>query len=283
MAILTLEEIKATFNIEIPEDEAAYIVLHFQASLERLEGKRSLKKKALIVCHMGIGMSHLLEAKIEQQYQVIDVVGCIGKAEIYEYLKQNEVDFIISTVPLEKVKHEYIVVSPLFSQEDKKQLNRFMEELNEKKLERDDPGSFSNFLDEELVFFDVEKEHRYEVVEMLATTLYQKGYVNKEFIHSAVNRERKSATAIGGRIAIPHGSPAMIQKSKIAVAMMKEPLEWGNEFVSIVLMLAISKENQENIRSIIGQIATLSESPSVVQDILATNGYKGFLRALDVK
>ncbi|WP_078378742.1 BglG family transcription antiterminator [Sutcliffiella halmapala] len=283
MAILTLEEINSTFHIDIPEDEAAYIVLHFQASIERLESKSSAKKKALIVCHMGIGMSHLLEAKIEQQYQEIDVVGCIGKAEIPDYVKQHEVDFIISTVPLEKVKQEHIVVSPLFSQHDKKQLNYFLEELQQKKSESYNLDHLTTFLHEEFLFFEVEKEHRYQVVEMLAMALYQKGYVDKEFIHSAVSRERSSATAIGGRVAIPHGNPAMIQKSMIAVAMMKEPIEWGNELVSIVLMLAISKENHQNMRAIIGQIASLSESPFIVQDLLAKKNFQDFMQVLTKK
>lgn len=281
MAILTLEEINSTFNINIPEEEAAYIVVHFQASIERLEGKSGMKKKALIVCHMGIGMSHLLEAKIMQHYQEIDIVGCIGKAEIDENVKQHQVDFIISTVPLEKVKHDYIVVSPLFNQHDKKQLNHFLEEYTQRKSESNHSDQVTTFLHEEFLFFEVEKEHRYQVVEMLAMALYEKGYADQAFIHSAVSRERSSATAIGGRIAIPHGSPAMLQKSMIAVAIMKEPIEWGNELVSIVLMLAISKEDQPNMRAIIGQIASLSESPFVVQELLSTRNYQDFLQVLN--
>ncbi|WP_100407518.1 BglG family transcription antiterminator [Bacillus solitudinis] len=281
MAILTLEEIKSTFAIDIPEDEAAYIVLHFQASIERLEGKKEKKEKALIVCHMGIGMSHLLEAKIQQQYQEIDIVGCIAKAEVQEYLKTHKINFIISTVPLEKITHEYIVISPLFGQEDKKALNRFMEKLKKKRTEPNDSNSLIRFLQDDLVFFDVDKGHRYEVVEMLATSLYQGGYVEKGFIHSAVNRERTSSTAIGGRIAIPHGSPLMVKESVIAVALMREAMEWGNERVTLVMMLALSKENQQNFRSVMGQIAFLSESPFIVQELVEAQSYKDFSQILD--
>lgn len=279
MVMLSLEEIKHVFRIEIPEDEAAYIVLHFQASIERLEGKRGTKKKALIVCHMGIGMSHLLEAKIEQQYQEIDIVACIGKAEIQEYM--NQADFIISTIPLEKINLEHIVVSPLFGQEDKKKLNQFVEELKQKGTAPHEPNVLSHFLSEDLVFFHVEKDHRYEVVEMLARALLEKGYVSKEFIHSAVNRERKSATAIGGGIAIPHGEPTLIQKSAVATAILKERIEWGNERVSLVFMLALSKENHEEIRGIIGKIASLSESPLLVHALTGTNDFHDFLQVLE--
>ncbi|WP_256988811.1 BglG family transcription antiterminator [Bacillus sp. EB106-08-02-XG196] len=279
MVMLTLDEIKKTYLLEIPEDEAAYLVLHFQASMERLEGKRESKKKALIVCHMGIGMSHLLEAKIGQSYQDIDIVACIGKAGVREYVRDHPVDFIISTIPLEKVKAEQIVISPLFGQDDKKRLSQFVETLKQKNMEIKDV--FSQFLNENLMFFDVEKEHRYEVVEMLATALFKQGYASKEFIHSAVNRERKSATAIGGGIAIPHGDPSMLQRTIIATAVLKKPIEWGNERVSLVFMLAISKENQGDIRGVIGKIAALSESPLVVHALTGSKDYLDFLQVLE--
>lgn len=280
--MLALEEMNNKFGFDVPEDEAAYIVLHFQASIERLEGKRKVeRKKALIVCHMGIGMSYLLEAKIEQQYQDIDIVACIGKADVSDALKEHQADFIISTVPLEKVKVEYIMISPLFGQEDKKKLSQYVEQLKSKRTELQDQDFLSSFLAEELVFFDIAKEHRYEVVEMLAMALYEKGYVKKEFIHSAVNRERNSATAIGGGIAIPHGDPAMIDKTVLAIAIMKEPIEWGNEQVSLVFMLAISNENQGEIRNIIGRISSLSESPMVVHELIAAKNYKDFIRVLE--
>ena len=281
MVMLTLEEIKHAYHLEIPEDEAAYIVLHFQASVERMENKRDSKKKALIVCHMGIGMSHLLEAKIEQQYQEIDILACIGKAEVGEYVRLHQPDFIISTIPLEKINIEHIVISPLFGQEDKKKLSQFVEELKHKNTGLHNQNVLSQFLTEDLLFFHVEQEHRYEVVEMLATALFKKGCVSKEFIHSAVNRERKSATAIGGGIAIPHGNPSMVQRSAVATAIMKEPLEWGNEKVSLAFMLSLSKENHGDIRGVIGEIASLSESPLIVHELTAAESAEMFLRILE--
>ncbi len=280
MIILSLEEICKTFDIEIPEDEAAYILLHFQAAIERLEGKREYeKKKALIVCHMGIGMSHLLEAKIEQQYQDIEVVACLGKAEVHEFLKQNSVDFIITTVPLEIESTDTIVISPLFGQEDKKKLSQFVEKIQERESE----STFLPFLLEELVFFKLHKVHRYEVVEMLATALYEKGYVQKEFIYSAVKREQKSATAVGGGIAIPHGDPALILKPVLAAAVLDEPLTWGDENVSLVFMLALTKENQTELREIIGKISSLSESPLLVHELTETQNFDRFIQVLKEK
>lgn len=278
MVILSLEKISRNFHINIPEDEAAYILLHFQASIERMKGKKKLEKKSvLIVCHMGIGMAHLLEAKLEKQYEEIDVVATIGRNEVVDYLKENSVDFIITTVPLDEVNVESIVVSPLFGDTDKKNVNEFIQQQNSAQKK----GIFSSFLKEDLLFFQTSKSHRYEVVEKLAMTLYEKGYVKKEFIHSAMNREQKSATAIGGGIAIPHGDPAFIERPVVAVAVFKEPISWGEELVSIVFLLAMTKENQAVLRELIGKIAALSENPLAVHKLTETKDFHQFLDVLD--
>ena len=48
-----LEDMNQSFSLSIPEEEAAYLTLHFQAAIERMNGISQTKKKAIIVCHMG--------------------------------------------------------------------------------------------------------------------------------------------------------------------------------------------------------------------------------------
>src|SRR5699024_11819837 len=78
---------------QLPEDEIAYLTLHFQASVERREKKNHQKKQGIIVCHLGVGTSHLLQAKLEQQFKDIDIIACIGEAELQPYLSSAEADF----------------------------------------------------------------------------------------------------------------------------------------------------------------------------------------------
>jgi len=42
---------------------------------------------------------------------------------------------------------------------------------------------------------------------MLATVLHEKGFVEKEYTHHAITRERMSSTNIGSGDYIPHGHP----------------------------------------------------------------------------
>ncbi|CDQ38649.1 MULTISPECIES: BglG family transcription antiterminator [Virgibacillus] len=280
MVMIALDEIKENHKLDVPEDEAAYLVLHFQASLERLEGKREKEKRILIVCHLGVGMSHLLQAKIEHQYHGLQIVACIGKADMNDYVKKYEIDFIISTVKLEQVNIPYVMVSPLLEAKDKEKLNQFIAEIETKQSGKSEKSVLSSLIRADLIHLDVDKEHPFQVIEMLGNTLYKKGFINKEFIHSALLRERKSSTSIGGGIAIPHGNPTMINQSVVAVAVLKQSLNWGDEQVSLVFLLAISRNDQRLNKDAVRQIANYSEDLSFVHSLVHATSVKEFLQKM---
>ncbi|ASN04293.1 BglG family transcription antiterminator [Virgibacillus necropolis] len=281
MVVLTLEDMNESYHLTIPEDEAAYLVLHFQASIERLQKKKDTNKSVLIVCHMGIGMSHLLRAKLEQNYKGITILDCIGKTEVSEFINHNSVDFIISTVPLKNVTVSHIVISPLLEAKDKNKLEQFFHQAENEATNYQGNSYLSKLINRDLIYLNVDSEHRFKVVEKLANALFQKGFVDKEFVHSTLFREKSSATSIGGAIAIPHGSPSLVKHSVVAVAVLAEPLEWGDEMVSIVFMLAVSNERDNPTKELIQQIASFSDQPMLVEAITAANDPSDILILLD--
>ncbi|UOQ95627.1 BglG family transcription antiterminator [Halobacillus shinanisalinarum] len=281
MVVLSLEKVGRAHNLIIPEDEAAYLVLHFQASIERLQKQRDKLKKVLIVCDLGVGMSHLLQAKLEQTYKGFDIIGCIGEWEIDEVLTQSSVDLIISTKALQNIEAPIIVVSPLLEAEDKKRLDQFLKTMERGNREDKGVGAIGHFLNEEFIYLDVRLEHRFEVVEMLANGLVEKGRVTKAFPHSALVRERSSATSIGGAIAIPHAHPEEVQRSTVATAILHEPLEWGSERVSIVFLLAMTREDKMMTKPLIQAISTISRRPELIQKLIEAQGAGSIRRLLN--
>ncbi|SFF57014.1 activator of the mannose operon, transcriptional antiterminator [Halobacillus alkaliphilus] len=265
MMVMALEEVNKTYSIVIPEDEAAYLVLHFQASVERLQKKRDIKKKVLIVCELGVGMSHLLQAKLEQSYKGMEIVDCIGVRDLDGKLKNASIDFILSTRDLGEQRIPTLVISPLLKAEDRKKLDQFLQKDAQKPLISSD---LWQWLNSGTSHFEVEPMHRYQVIEMLGRELVEKKLVSQIFPQRAVMRERTSSTAIGGGIAIPHAPPGEVYESNVSTAVLKEPIEWGNERVSVVFLLAISKEDQTKIRSVMHIISRISSKPELVQEII---------------
>jgi activator of the mannose operon, transcriptional antiterminator len=265
--ITVITELEQTYPYVIPEEEAAYLTLHFQASYERLKKVSAVNKRALIVCHMGIGMSQLIQTKLERHFRDLHIIGCVGKAEVDDYLSKYPVDLVISTIPLSIEGVPSITVSPLLPESDMKKVEKLIKHRNEHLDDHKVKVALLQYLKEETMFLNLKKEHRYEVIEELANALYRSGYVEKQYAHSAILREKMSSTTIGAGIAIPHGDPKWIKNSAIAVTTLKQPLEWGTEKVYLVFLMAV-KEKHEKTKQLFQELSFLSEQPEIIQILM---------------
>lgn len=280
MLIHELDDINQSLSLQIPEEEAAYLTLHFQAAMERLSDKK-VSKNVIIVCHMGIGMSQLLRTKIERKFRHVHVLDCIAKSDLEEYLMKNKkVELIISTIDLPQLNIPHFVVSPLLERSEESKLEEFMKKLDERPSNGNKDFVLLNYTTPFLVFLQQEVEHRYELIEKLARSLYEKGYVEKEYIENAIARDRMSATTIGAGVAIPHGSPKLIKESVIAVATLREPLDWGVEKVSLVFMLAVKSDGKEVTKQLFHELSFISEQPVFVQKLIKEKNIMKFLSYL---
>lgn len=280
MLIHELDDMNQSLSLQIPEEEAAYLTLHFQAAMERLSDKK-VSKNVIIVCHMGIGMSQLLRTKIERKFRHVHVLDCIAKSDLEEYLMKNKkVELIISTIDLPQLNIPHFVVSPLLERSEESKLEEFMKKLDERPSNGNKDFVLLNYTTPFLVFLQQEVEHRYELIEKLARSLYEKGYVEKEYIKNAIARDRMSATTIGAGVAIPHGSPKLIKASVIAVATLREPLDWGVEKVSLVFMLAVKSDGKEVTKQLFHELSFISEQPVFVQKLIKEKNIMKFLSYL---
>src|SRR5699024_5006280 len=271
MIVFALNDISERYDLHIPEEEAAYLVLHFQASIERME-KEQTPKRVLVVCHMVIGMSRLLQAKLEQQYKGLTIIDCIAKHELNAFLKRHQsVDFIISTVPLPAQEVPHVVISPLLDSNDKLKLNQFIQEAKQGHSSTDYP-TLHQFISNGLFQKNIDLDHPFEIVERLANQLVRLGFVDESFTHNALLRERASFTSIGGKIAIPHAQPSTVKKSTVSMAVLKKPMEWGLEMVSIVLLLAISEEDRQLTQDLLKEISNLSQNPAFIEKMIHADG-----------
>ncbi|EGO63057.1 BglG family transcription antiterminator [Acetonema longum] len=100
---------------KISDDEISYIVVYFQASLE----KQSSVKRALIVCSSGIGTSHLLKTRVKNAFPEWEIVNTVSANHITQVLDKEKIDLILTTIHINLSKDIPIVlVSALFNEID---------------------------------------------------------------------------------------------------------------------------------------------------------------------
>ena len=100
---------------QITEIEIGYIAVHICAALERKKNKE-IAFHVIVACHAGIGTSQLLLEKLKKHFN-FKIVDIISSHEA-RFLDKEKADFVISTIELEGCKIDYVVVSPLLSDED---------------------------------------------------------------------------------------------------------------------------------------------------------------------
>lgn len=262
--IMALEEVGGALDLYFPEEEAAYLTLHFQASVERLHQNESHPQKAIIVCHMGVGMSQLLLAKVERRFPSVHVETTLSKAEVEDYLAAHEVDLVITTVDLPKLKSPHILVSPLLDASDERKLEQAIRRLDEPDSRAAEESVFLKYTTPFLVFPQQEIERPEQLIANFAQLLEDKGYVEAGYTKSVLDRENMSATTIGGGIAIPHGSSERVKQSCIVVVTLKQPITWGTEKVELVFLLAVKHDERKEMRQLFRELSLISEQPALV-------------------
>ncbi|SEO57593.1 activator of the mannose operon, transcriptional antiterminator [Amphibacillus marinus] len=267
MLMLVLSEMEQAIGFAMPEDEIAFLTLHYQAAFERLNRSQQPENRIGIVCHMGVGVSEILRAKLETKFPFANIVGTTGKRDLARFINEKQVDLLISTIPIELSQPPHLLISPLLNKEEEDKLRDFIKKPTQLELESK-VSKLNHFMDEAHVFLQVDSDHRFKLIEQLANRLYLDGFVAKDYAHQALLRERAASTAIGGGIAIPHGDPSLVEQSAIAVATLRKPLDWDGERVSLVFLLAIRPDSRVNRRELYQRLTVLAEQHSVVNQLV---------------
>jgi mannitol operon transcriptional antiterminator len=116
--------VERKLGIKMPDSEIAYIAMHLGAALETGIKLPKPIYRCAIACPTGIGTSRLLATKIAKEYDNIQVGEIISTIHIDEtLLREQKIDFIISTVTIDYCSIPVVTVNPLLFKEDKNKIN----------------------------------------------------------------------------------------------------------------------------------------------------------------
>jgi PTS system galactitol-specific IIA component len=123
-------------------------------------------------------------------------------------------------------------------------------------------------LKEELVFRNIHVNSDKEVLEYLASKLYQNGYVKKEYIKAIQRREIEYPTGLPSTapgVAIPHANYELVNNTTLAIATLSQAVDFHNMEekkmvlpTKIVIMMAISEPH--------GQVEMLQKIVGIIQN-----------------
>lgn len=117
----------------IPDSEIAYITMHIASAVER-SLMINTEINVVVSCPTGIGTSRFLVTKIQKNFNNINIIDTISAININEeYLKEQKVDLIISTVNL-NTSMNFICVTPFMGEEDKILIQQTIRNISKDKM-----------------------------------------------------------------------------------------------------------------------------------------------------
>lgn len=118
-------------ELEVPDEEVGYVVMHLGAAVERTKQERQ-RYRALVVCSSGIGSSKILATRIKKE---IPEIVSLQNSSMFDLgrIPADAYDLIISTIPLPISDREYVVVSPLLPQDDIQKIKYHLHKAGETK------------------------------------------------------------------------------------------------------------------------------------------------------
>ncbi|EPI00204.1 PRD domain protein [Enterococcus faecalis 13-SD-W-01] len=264
----------------IPEEEVAYLTVHLQGAIERMNEEPKQQLKTVIICNFGIGVSSFIEAKLARAYPQIKVIGLLGLDEARDSALIQQADFILATAPIEFEKTPVILISPLFEMKDQSTLSHYLRKNPvQEKIKKFDIHQYTNPF---LIHVHLKAETQKEVLEKMVRNAENKGLVTSSYLETVLVRENKGSTRIGKSIALPHGDMNEIRHSFISIATLEKPVLWYTDEVQMVILLGLKKQELGNpeTKKFFSMIHYLIENQEVFQKVIKEKDKLNVLKLL---
>ncbi|MBM7540313.1 BglG family transcription antiterminator [Amphibacillus cookii] len=270
--VIASQVIEEAFKIEVDENEIGYIALHFGAAIERAK-LQTKPKRCLIVCTTGLGSSQLLLYKMRAKFG--NQLTIIGATELHNLSQYDEdtIDFIVSTVPLpDTIQIPHVVISTLLGGSELAKIEEMVDSNTHSIIDR--------YLDQELVYLNLDLKTPQQVIEFLGQELMNKGYAKAGIIESVMAREKAASTSYGNLVAIPHPLEAKSDRTFWTLATLAEPIDWQGHPVQFVCLLHVADENKEGLEPMYKSLIRFVDDRHIIEEVLAVNDVNSVMKII---
>jgi mannitol operon transcriptional antiterminator len=160
------KEITKQFGIELPESEIGYIAIHIGSAIEQIKYSKDTSHytyNVVVTCISGIGTSKMLAERLKKEFSNVKIVEVFSTTYVKDdWLINNEIDLILTTVYFDNEIVPVLMVNPLLPPKDVKKVEQKLNSLailNKKEQKTED----DNFYDR----LNIVKEHSDAILEVL--------------------------------------------------------------------------------------------------------------------
>lgn len=279
---ITLTCITKIFNKPpyiLTEDEIGYVSLHVGAAIERCFSGSLQRKSVILVCGSGQATTRMLEARLNVFFK--DKIMIVHRASYNEFINYTKrellnIDFVISTIPLKSNYVPTITVDFSLNNQNIEDISKFLTSISLDKMKKS-----NKFFDKNL-FLHLDKiESKETLLKQMCHLMEEQNIVDNDYFDYVMERENLAKTNMNEIFALPHPMRLCAKDTKVAVAIIDEPLTWyKQDTVQIIFLLAIKQGDQQDIEHLYDIFIEIVNNPKLQQNIIHCHDFDSFINNL---
>ena len=234
------------YEINISNEELAFIVIHFQLAIEKIVKPLNI----VVICQNGIATSELIMSKLHKIFDSDAKITNIN-ARGLDFYDLSNIDLIISTIALPEVKVPVIEVSPILTKDEIESIRSFYSEhmtdnytlmrtsLDGRKFNLE---SLQTLIKKPSLIRETVKSKK-ECIEKMIRECDATNRRIKEFKESILERETLGSTSVYTGVALPHCDPRFVEQSELIVMTLDKPINWGKNNVKLIILIAVAEND----------------------------------------
>ncbi|WP_434797849.1 BglG family transcription antiterminator [Terrisporobacter vanillatitrophus] len=249
-----LSKKKDIIGVEFPEAEIAYMAMYFGTIFEKY-AKGNFSANVLVVCNGGLATSSLLKSRMNLIIPEIKIQSICRLKDVDDYLNK-EIDFIVSTVPLQMEDYKVIQVNPLLESGDlqkiKSEIYSIWYEKNCKyladKVKNENESDLTKIILEKYAQFEQSIEDWREAIEIAAKPLINDQKIKKAYVNDSI----RVIETLGNymmfipEIAFVHATPENVIENAVSILNLKSSIDFGSKNKSTVKTIVVLANKEEN-------------------------------------
>lgn len=270
MACEAASVLASHYDAVLSEEETGYIALAFALALERQKEGRP-KKNILVVCASGLGSARLLEYRYREEFgSYIDRIEVCDLARVGD-VDYSTIDYVFTTVPINRELPVPVCEVQYFL--DAHDVDRVKAFLAHDETRRE--GAL--YFDCARFFAHQRYRTRDEAISDLCARM-SAGVDRPDVLEDLVRkREEVVSTAFGNRVAMPHPIEAVCSRTQVSVAVLDEPVMWGNAPVQVIFLVAIGRDDAAGLKRFYSGMMGMLFSERAIDQLICEQSFDTLL------
>ncbi len=283
IAVFIAQQLKQNYEIDLNEDEIAFISFHIGSYFETNSYTWLAKVNCAFVYIEYYDFYKTTLHNLKQRFN--DKINITSISTVNNYIDKIDpkIDLLIlATGVHSQLKTKSVYIKPFPKEEDYLKLETVINEILNDKQRHELKGYILNFFDEKLFYHNPAFTTKKDLLFQMTKDLNNLGYTKADFYEDVINREELSATAFHD-IAVPHSLTGKnTNKSFISIALFPKGIKWSkNKEVHIVAMIGIHDNSRKIFSNFFDQLICLLDDPINIQLLLTAKNFEDFFNLIN--